>query len=164
MAAYESVRPQILGALLDGVSAALRNLATVKLDGLPRMADFALWASAAETAFGWDEGTFYRAYQGNRESANEVALEASPIARPLLEVLEERGSWSGTASELLTALDTDGRLNGHHRLDAVRAHLLELAGDLEGAITHYRRAAGRTTNIPERNYLLTQAARLKDRS
>src|SRR5262249_45998132 len=72
MAAYEKVRPQILGALLDAVSAALRNLATVKLEGLPRMADFALWASAAESAFGWDEGTFYRAYQGNRESANEV--------------------------------------------------------------------------------------------
>jgi hypothetical protein len=105
MAAYEKVRPQILGALLDGVSAALRNLATVKLDGLPRMADFALWASAAETAFGWEPGTFYRAYQGNRESANEVALEASSVARPLLDLLDEQGSWSGTASELLTALE-----------------------------------------------------------
>ncbi|MPY87027.1 MAG: RNA polymerase sigma factor [Luteitalea sp.] len=62
--------------------------------------------------------------------------------------------------ELLTALDTDGRLTGHHRLDAVRAHLLELAGDHQAAIAHYRTAAGRTTNIPERNYLMTQAARL----
>ena len=105
MTAYKEVRPQILGALLDGVSAALRNLPTVKLDGLPRMADFALWASAAETAFGWEVGTFYRAYQGNRESANEVALEASSVARPLLDLLDEQGSWSGTASELLTALE-----------------------------------------------------------
>jgi hypothetical protein len=38
------------------------------------MADFALWATAAETAFGWPSGTFMTAYQGNRESANEVAL------------------------------------------------------------------------------------------
>jgi hypothetical protein len=105
MAAYEEVRPQILGALLDGVSAALRNLSTVKLDGLPRMADFALWASAAETAFGWEAGTFYRAYQGNRESANEVALEASLVARPLFDLLDEQGSWSSTASELLAALE-----------------------------------------------------------
>jgi predicted RNA polymerase sigma factor len=64
--------------------------------------------------------------------------------------------------ELLRALDADARLAGHHRLDAVRAHLLERAGDREAAIAHYRKAAGRTTSIPERNYLMTQAARLSD--
>jgi len=62
--------------------------------------------------------------------------------------------------ELLEALDADERLAGHHRLDAVRAHLLERAGDREGAIAHFRKAAGRTTSLPERNYLLLQAARL----
>jgi RNA polymerase sigma factor (sigma-70 family) len=62
--------------------------------------------------------------------------------------------------ELLRALDADTRLAGHHRLDAVRAHLLEMAGDHEAAINHYRIAAGQTTSIPERNYLVTQAARL----
>lgn len=61
----------------------------------------------------------------------------------------------------LALLDTlDARLAGHHRLDAVRAHLLEMAGDVEGAIEHYRRAARRTTSLAERNYLTTQAARL----
>jgi len=64
--------------------------------------------------------------------------------------------------ELLDALETDGRLANHHRLDAVRAHLLELAGDRTGAIGYYRRAAGKTGSLPERNYLLTQAARLSD--
>jgi RNA polymerase sigma factor (sigma-70 family) len=63
---------------------------------------------------------------------------------------------------LLDALDSDGRLAGHHRVDAVRAHLLELAGDHAGAIAHYQAAAGRTASLPERNYLLTQAARLRD--
>ncbi|HTN91509.1 MAG TPA: sigma-70 family RNA polymerase sigma factor [Sorangium sp.] len=63
---------------------------------------------------------------------------------------------------LLTALDADARLAGHYRLDAVRAHLLERAGDHEAAIEHYRRAASRTTSIPEQNYLTTQAARLRD--
>ncbi|MCU1258765.1 MAG: polymerase sigma-70 factor, subfamily protein [Bryobacterales bacterium] len=62
--------------------------------------------------------------------------------------------------ELLDALKGDARLADHHRLDAVRAHLLELAGDREGAIRHYRAAAGKTGSLPERNYLLTQAARL----
>jgi predicted RNA polymerase sigma factor len=60
----------------------------------------------------------------------------------------------------LRALDSDTRLAGHHRLDAVRAHLLEMAGDHETASKHYRIAAGRTTSIPERNYLMRQAARL----
>ncbi len=63
--------------------------------------------------------------------------------------------------DLLNALDADGRLAGHHRLDAVRAHLLELAGDREAAIANYRSAAARTTSLPERNYLITQAARLQ---
>jgi RNA polymerase sigma factor (sigma-70 family) len=62
--------------------------------------------------------------------------------------------------ELLDALKADARLADHHRLDAVRAHLLELAGDREAAVRHYRAAAGKTGSLPERNYLLTQAARL----
>lgn len=66
--------------------------------------------------------------------------------------------------ELLDALKTDARVAGHHRLDAVRAHLLEMAGDREGAIAHYRAAAGKTGNLPERHYLLTQAARLSSNS
>jgi RNA polymerase sigma factor (sigma-70 family) len=62
--------------------------------------------------------------------------------------------------ELLQALDTDPRLAGHYRLDAVRAHLFEKMGDPEAAIKHYRIAAARTMSTPERNYLITQAARL----
>lgn len=64
--------------------------------------------------------------------------------------------------ELLKPLDADNRIAGHYRLEAVRAHLLEMAGDGPGAIRHYRVAAAGTTNIPERNYLMTQAARLAE--
>jgi predicted RNA polymerase sigma factor len=67
-----------------------------------------------------------------------------------------------TALELLAALESDSRMAGHHRLHAVRAHLLEMAGDSQGAIAQYRIAAALTTNLPERNYLLTQAARIGD--
>ena len=63
--------------------------------------------------------------------------------------------------ELLKALDCDGRLAGHYRLDAVRGHLCEMLGEREKAVTHYRAAAGGTTSIPERNYLMMQAARLE---
>jgi RNA polymerase sigma factor (sigma-70 family) len=64
--------------------------------------------------------------------------------------------------EMLDALAADGRLAGTHRLDAVRGHLLELAGDRDGAVRHYLAAANRTTNTAERNYLLTQAAALRE--
>ena len=61
---------------------------------------------------------------------------------------------------MLEALDGDERLAQHHRLDAVRAHLLELDGDADEARACYRRAAQRTTSAPERRYLESRAARL----
>ena len=59
---------------------------------------------------------------------------------------------------LLEALDEP--LAGHYRLDAVRAHLFEMAGDTRAAVAHYRAAASRTTSVPEQHYLTIQAARL----
>jgi predicted RNA polymerase sigma factor len=64
--------------------------------------------------------------------------------------------------ELLEPLKADRRIADHHRLDAVQAHLMELAGNRQGAVAHYRAAAGKTGSLPERNYLLTQAARLSN--
>jgi RNA polymerase sigma factor (sigma-70 family) len=62
--------------------------------------------------------------------------------------------------ELLASLDGDARISGHYRLDAVRGHLFERAGNRERAIAHFRAAAERTGNIPEQNYLRMKAARL----
>jgi len=61
---------------------------------------------------------------------------------------------------LLAILDSDEWVAGHHRLHAARAHLLDVAGDYDNAIQHYKVAAARTASLPERNYLLSQAARL----
>ena len=69
-----------------------------------------------------------------------------------------RGPAAGLA--LLASLDADDRIAGHYRLDAVRAHLLEKAGDSGNAARHFRAAAERTTSVPERNYLLAKAAKL----
>ena len=63
---------------------------------------------------------------------------------------------------ILDTIAAGGQLAGSHRLDAVRGHLLEMAGDRDGAVRHYLAAANRTTNTPERNYLLTQAATLRE--
>jgi predicted RNA polymerase sigma factor len=65
---------------------------------------------------------------------------------------------------LIAELDATGRLRDHHRLHAVRGHLLEMAGDPIGAIENYQTAASRTASLPERSYLLSQAARLRDKS
>ena len=63
--------------------------------------------------------------------------------------------------ELLAALDEDARMRGTHRLDSVRAHLLERAGERDAAMALYHSAAEKTASVPEKNYLLMRAARLR---
>ena len=98
---FEFARPRILGALLDGVVHGLRTSNSVRLDQLPRMADFALWAAACEPAF-WPEGTFARAYAANRRAAIESIIEADPIATCVRTMMANRTSWTGSASDLLS--------------------------------------------------------------
>jgi RNA polymerase sigma factor (sigma-70 family) len=69
----------------------------------------------------------------------------------------------GPSAGLALLEDVDDRLAGNYRLDAVRAHLLEMAGDTEAASEHYRAAAARATNLPEQRYLATRAARVRSR-
>jgi RNA polymerase sigma factor (sigma-70 family) len=63
--------------------------------------------------------------------------------------------------ELVKPLDADPRIAGHYRLDAVRGHLFELAGDREQAVAHFLAAAERTTSLPERHYLMMKASRTR---
>ena len=97
---FEIARPRILGALLDVVVHGLRANNQVQLERLPRMADFALWAAACETAF-WPAGTFARAYAANRRAAIESIIEADPLANCVRTIMSERSSWAGNASDLL---------------------------------------------------------------
>ena len=88
-----------------------------------------------------------------RMSANPMVTLNHAIAAAMV-----HGPSKGLA--LLDALDADDRLAGHHRLPAVRAHLMEMAGDRQAAIAHYQIAGARAASLPERNYLILQAARL----
>jgi RNA polymerase sigma factor (sigma-70 family) len=72
-----------------------------------------------------------------------------------------RGPAEGLA--LLKKLDRDPRIKDHYRLDAVRGHLLERSGEMEGALTYYEAAAEKTASIPERDFLLLKIARLRAR-
>jgi hypothetical protein len=99
---FELVRPRLLGALFDAAAHGLRRLSRVRLERSPRMADFALWATACETAL-WPPGTFLRAYDANRRAAIEGAIEADPVAAFVREVMAVRSTWAGRASDLLRA-------------------------------------------------------------
>ncbi len=103
-AEFEQARPALLGALLNGVCAALRNLPHVTIKKLPRMADFAKWATAAESGLGWDAGTFMTAYSRNRNAASEAALEASPVAAVLLDYVRASGTVTLSTKGLLNTL------------------------------------------------------------
>jgi len=99
---FESVRPRILGALLDAVAAAQRDIDKVELRKIPRMADFVRWVTAAEKCLPWKK-KFIDAYKRNRSQAHALALEASPIA-PLIRRLVRAKPWKGTATKLLLKL------------------------------------------------------------
>jgi hypothetical protein len=88
-----SARPRILGALLDGVVRGLQKLPQIHLQNPPRMADFALWAT----------GTFMRAYETNRQAAIDDIIEADPVATLVREIMAERDTLAGQASDLLQA-------------------------------------------------------------
>ena len=77
--AFELARPRILGALLDAAAHGLQMLPQVRLQWLPRMADFALWVAACETGFR-PEGAFEAAYSNNRRDAIENIVDADPVA------------------------------------------------------------------------------------
>jgi hypothetical protein len=92
--------PTFMDALLDAAAHGLRNLPEVRLEQLPRMADFVLWATACETAFR-RPGVFLHAYQANRRGAIEDVVEADTVAAQVRDILRERTAWSGTAADLL---------------------------------------------------------------
>jgi hypothetical protein len=102
-AAFEAERPRILGVLLDAVVQGIKQLPETRLEKLPRMADFALWATACETAL-WPAGVFSSAYCGNRDAAVEGVIDADPIAAAVRTMMATRTAWTGTASDLLGAL------------------------------------------------------------
>ena len=102
-AAFYAERPRILGVLLDAVVQGLKRLPETRLEKLPRMADFALWITACETAF-WPVGTFWSAHCGNRGEAVESVIDSDPVASAVRVMMVTRTVWTGTAADLLGAL------------------------------------------------------------
>ena len=90
---FELARPRILGALLDAAAHGVRMLPQVRLRRLPRMADFALWATACESAFR-PAGTLEAAYTSNRRDAIENVVDADLVAARVREMMADRVQWA----------------------------------------------------------------------
>jgi hypothetical protein len=104
---FELERPRILGALLDAVANGLRMRDRTQLARLPRMADFARWATACETAF-WSPGTFLMAYNANRRRAIEEVVDGDPVAACVRRIMAKQTRWVGTASDLMEVATLGG--------------------------------------------------------
>jgi len=102
---FDAAWPSLLGALLDGVVHGLRHVDSVRLPELPRMADFAHWGAACEGGLGLETGTFLRAYDVNRESSIDLALENEPVAAAVRSLLDDQPLGEDTATELLRRLN-----------------------------------------------------------
>jgi hypothetical protein len=99
----DEARPGIFGALLDALAVGIKRLPQTRLDRLPRMADFATWVTACETAL-WPAGTFMKAYCENRDAATETVLEADVVASAVRSLMARTSEWRGTAKYLLDRL------------------------------------------------------------
>jgi hypothetical protein len=123
---FEQLKPRIFGALLTAVSAALKALPSVKLAQLPRMADFVKFAVAAEAGLGLTKGEFLRSYDQNVEEQHSLAVESSPVAKAVFDLVRRKGKWSGTATQLKAQLQKERvlpiglRLNAKSLSDEIR--------------------------------------------
>lgn len=102
---FERDRPYIVGAILDALSGALRVYPTVKLTALPRMADYAKWGYAIAEAIGYGGENFLSAYYKNISEAVEEAVTGDVVGAALVEFMEGKMTWKGTATELLRLLE-----------------------------------------------------------
>ncbi|MDF0591730.1 bifunctional DNA primase/polymerase [Candidatus Methanocrinis natronophilus] len=105
-AELDRIRPGVMGAVLDVVSAGIRDLPGVRLDSMPRMADFAEWIAACEGALGWEPGAFLQAFEANQDAAEAALIDGDHFAIMLIDYIDNVvGSFDGQPSALLTLLN-----------------------------------------------------------
>ncbi|GAE26883.1 hypothetical protein JCM9140_2989 [Halalkalibacter wakoensis JCM 9140] len=125
--AFEADKPSIVGGALKALSDAMTLYPKVKLEKLPRMADFARWGYAIAEVLGYGGERFIQAYQNNRNQANEEAISSHPVANAVVALMKDEPSWSGSVSTLLKELEDVAereKINTHVRLFPKAAHSL----------------------------------------
>lgn len=147
---FEQAQPRIFGALLSAMSVAMRGERSVKLPCIPRMADFAVWVTAAEPGLELPEGSFLRAYQNDRATSHQTILDGSLVGRAIIGLVASAGTWRGTPSELLAELNSERRSNEPtRRASEWPKNARKLAGDLR-YLAPSLRATGISVTIPDR--------------
>jgi RNA polymerase sigma factor (sigma-70 family) len=141
-------------AIAEGVELITRTLPTGPIGPYQIQAAIAAVHDESATA----DDTDWPQILGLYELLTRLAPNPMVTLNHAVAVAMVRGPHAGLA--MLAELDADDRLAGHHRLYAVRGHLLELAGDDDAARTAYREAARRSASTPEQRYLDARAARL----
>ncbi|WP_239148894.1 ATP-binding protein [Streptomyces sp. SID12501] len=104
-ATFAAVRPSVLGALFDVLACVLAVLPSVRLESMPRMADFARVLAAVDQTQGWNTLGDYLATSANVATD---ALEGDPFAVAIGRLVDQAGTWQGTAAQLLEALPLPG--------------------------------------------------------
>lgn len=143
-------------SIAEGVEVITRALATTRLGPYQLQAAIAAVHDEASRA----EDTDWPQILGLYDLLDTLAPNPVVTLNRAVAVAMVRGPQAGL--DLLAELDADDRMAGSHRLVSVRAHLLEMAGDIEAAVAGYRDAARRTTSLPEQRHLEARARRLTD--
>jgi len=142
-------------AIAEGVALLTRTLGTVPVGPYQLQAAIAALHDEAPT----DEQTDWPQILALYDVLAEVAPGPMVTLSRAVAMAMVHGATAGLA--LLGTLDADERMAHSHRLDAVRADLLERAGDPVAARESYLRAARRTASLPEQRYLTLRAARVQ---
>ncbi|OHB51224.1 MAG: hypothetical protein A2099_05805 [Planctomycetes bacterium GWF2_39_10] len=104
MQEFEEERPYILGCFFDALSKAMWLYPSIKLDNLPRMADFMRWGVAIARALGYKANDFIQAYQANIESQNAEIINSNTLAQAVLTFMQGKESWNGTVKQAFEEL------------------------------------------------------------
>lgn len=111
---FNALHPVLFGALCKTIAEAMKEYPTVTLKKKPRLADFAMWVTAAEKAIGWKPGSFLEAFTENQEESLMENTEGNPFANSILDMMNHKlkntaggdyARWEGTASDLLKELE-----------------------------------------------------------
>jgi hypothetical protein len=131
--------PGVLGVLCSAISHGLRHRDMVKLERLPRMADFAKFGVACEGAF-WPPGTFEAAYDDNQRGANDAVLDADEVALAVRTFMRKELEWEGTPTAFRKALETSRFGDDKHRPKGWPTTASDLSVRLRRAAVSLRRA------------------------
>lgn len=101
---FDADAPAIFSGILNALAVCITTHESVRIDPMPRMADFACWAYAGLPMLGFSVTEFLDAYRANQEAGLRLGLDSAPVGRAIVTFMESRQEWKGTASELLACL------------------------------------------------------------